>query len=123
MKTNDKEIIYSIGIDVGSTTVKIIATDEKENIIYEEYKRHFANVKETTLNMLKAIYAQYGNRNYTVSVTGSGGLNLAKKMQIKFVQEVVAVTFAVKKVAPHADVVIELGGEDAKIIYLKKCEK
>lgn len=119
MKTNDNKKLYSIGIDVGSTTVKIVVIDENENIIYEEYKRHFANVKETTLSMLKELYTKCDYGIYNISITGSGGLNLAKKLKIKFVQEVVAVTFAVKKVAPNADVVIELGGEDAKIIYLK----
>ncbi len=110
---------YAVGIDVGSTTVKVIVLDPAGDIVYENYQRHMANIKETVLRMLKEFLEEKGNVPCTLAVTGSGGLNLAKRMDCEFVQEVVAVTTAIRRTAPETDVVIELGGEDAKIIYFR----
>lgn len=109
---------YSLGIDVGSTTVKTVITDTDGNIIYSKYQRHMSKVKETVTDQLKLIRADYPGQEFTVCITGSAGLGLANAAEIPFVQEVHAAFLAVKKKQPDADAVIELGGEDAKIIFL-----
>ena len=109
---------YSLGIDVGSTTVKTVITDDEGNIIYSKYQRHLSKVKETVTDQLKIIQADHPDDSFTVCITGSAGLGLANSAQIPFVQEVHAAFLAVKKKQPDADAVIELGGEDAKIIFL-----
>ena len=110
---------YSIGIDIGSTTVKLAILNQNNECIFSDYQRHFANIQETLENLLKKSVEQLGDYNATAFMTGSGGLSLSKSMNIPFVQEVVAVATALKAEAPHCDVAIELGGEDAKIIYFK----
>ena len=109
---------YSLGIDVGSTTVKTVITDVNNNIIYSKYQRHLSKVKETVTDQLKLIQADYPDTEFTVCITGSAGLGLANSAEIAFVQEVHAAFLAVKEKQPDADAVIELGGEDAKIIFL-----
>ena len=109
---------YSLGIDVGSTTVKTVITDEGGNIIYSKYQRHLSKVKETVTDQLNMIRGEYPGESFTVCITGSAGLGLANSAGIPFVQEVHAAFLAVKKKQPDADAVIELGGEDAKIIFL-----
>lgn len=109
---------YSLGIDVGSTTVKTVITDADGNIIYSKYQRHLSKVKETVTDQLKIIQADYPDEEFTVCITGSAGLGLANSAEIPFVQEVHAAFLAVKQKQPDADAVIELGGEDAKIIFL-----
>ena len=109
---------YSLGIDIGSTTVKTVITDPEGNIVYSKYQRHLSKVKETVTEQLKLIRADHPDEKFTVSITGSAGLGLANSAEIPFVQEVHAAFLAVKKKQPDADVVIELGGEDAKIIFL-----
>ncbi|MBQ6168881.1 MAG: 2-hydroxyacyl-CoA dehydratase [Ruminococcus sp.] len=109
---------YSLGIDVGSTTVKTVITDSDGNILYSKYQRHLSKVKETVTDQLKIIQADYPDEEFTVCITGSAGLGLANSADIPFVQEVHAAFLAVKQKQPDADAVIELGGEDAKIIFL-----
>ncbi len=109
---------YSLGIDVGSTTVKTVITDSSGEIIYSKYQRHLSKVKETVTDQLKIIQADYPEAEFTVCITGSAGLGLANSADIPFVQEVHAAFLAVKQKQPDADAVIELGGEDAKIIFL-----
>lgn len=109
---------YSLGIDVGSTTVKTVITDENGNIIYSKYQRHLSKVKETVTDQLKIINTDFPDEKFTVCITGSAGLGLANYAEIPFVQEVHAAFLAVKQKQPDADAVIELGGEDAKIIFL-----
>ncbi len=108
---------YRAGIDIGSTTVKLVLLDENDNIIYGKYRRHSAKTQETLLGLLMDVRSLYGDCEIKVSITGSGCINLCKVLDIPFVQEVVAVADALKSVAPQTDVAIELGGEDAKIIY------
>ena len=109
---------YSLGIDVGSTTVKTVITDADGEIVYSKYQRHLSKVKETVTDQLKIIQADYPDEEFTVCITGSAGLGLANSADIPFVQEVHAAFLAVKQKQPDADAVIELGGEDAKIIFL-----
>ncbi|MDE7330069.1 MAG: acyl-CoA dehydratase activase [Clostridia bacterium] len=106
-----------LGIDVGSTTVKAVVIDEKNEILYSSYVRHFAKVKETVLSELNAIKAKFGGE-YAVSVTGSAGLGLSQRSGLNFVQEVQAAFIAIRKLFPDTDAAVELGGEDAKIIFV-----
>jgi len=106
-----------LGIDIGSTTVKISIIDDAGNILFADYERHFANIQETLSALLKKGAGQLGNLDVEPMITGSGGLTLSKHLGIPFVQEVVAVATSLKDFAPQTDVAIELGGEDAKIIY------
>lgn len=108
---------YSLGIDIGSTTVKIAILDKNNNIIFSDYQRHFANIQETLASLLKKATDQLGNIELAPMITGSGGLALSNHLKVPFVQEVVAVASALEDYAPQTDVAIELGGEDAKIIY------
>ncbi len=108
----------SLGIDVGSTTVKTVITDNDGNILYSKYQRHLSKVKETVTDQLKIIQADYPEDQFSACMTGSAGLGLANSAGIPFVQEVHAAFLAVKERQPDADAVIELGGEDAKIIFL-----
>ena len=111
--------IHKLGIDIGSTTVKIAILDEKNEILFSDYERHFANIRETLLHLITKAADQTGNLELFPVITGSGGLTLAKHLDIPFVQEVVAVSTALSTYAPKTDVAIELGGEDAKIIYFE----
>ncbi len=106
-----------LGIDVGSTTVKAAVIDGSGNLIYSSYVRHFAKVKETVLAELSVIKEKFGGE-YAVSITGSAGLGLSERSGLNFVQEVQAAFIAIKKLYPDADAAIELGGEDAKIIFI-----
>ncbi len=110
---------YSLGIDIGSTTVKVALLDENKKLIYSDYRRHFANIKETLRNLLEDAFKETGDADVSPVITGSGGLTLAQCLNIPFVQEVVAVSTALEEQAPQTDVAIELGGEDAKIIYFE----
>ena len=106
-----------LGIDIGSTTVKVIIIDEKHHILFSDYKRHFANIQGTLATLLKDAKEQLGNITLLPTVTGSGGLAISDYLHIPFCQEVVCVSTALQDYAPQCDVAIELGGEDAKIIY------
>lgn len=111
------EKLYKLGVDIGSTTVKVALLDADDNIIYSDYRRHFANIQETLADLVGEIKEITGDVRLSCVITGSGGLTLSKHLDTPFVQEVVAVSTALKHYAPHADVAVELGGEDAKIIY------
>ena len=113
------EKLYKLGIDIGSTTVKIAILDEQDNLIFSDYERHFANIQETLSNLLHKAFDSTGEIMVSPMITGSGGLTLAKHLGIDFVQEVIAVSTALTHYAPQTDVAIELGGEDAKIIYFE----
>ena len=111
--------LCKMGIDIGSTTIKVAVMDERDTLLFSDYKRHFANIKETLLDLVKEAYEVTGDVTIAPIITGSGGLSLAKSLGIPFVQEVVAVASALNHFAPQTDVAIELGGEDAKIIYFE----
>ncbi len=108
---------YLAGIDVGSTTVKLVILDENKKIIFGEYRRHRAHTRETLAELLREAREKHGDCQLKITVTGSGAINLAKILGLGFVQEVVATASALQFAAPQTDVAIELGGEDAKIIY------
>jgi len=113
------EDLYKLGIDIGSTTVKIAILNPKGELIFSNYKRHFANIRETLQELVKEAHTLTGDVEIAPIITGSGGLTLAKHLGIPFVQEVIAVASALTSYAPKTDVAIELGGEDAKIIYFE----
>ena len=108
---------YRAGIDVGSTTVKLVILDDSGRVIFGDYRRHHAHTQATLKSLLMTAKKELGECLLRVNITGSGSINLGQAMDIPFVQEVVAVATALKSVAPQTDVAIELGGEDAKIIY------
>ena len=110
---------YRAGIDIGSTTVKLVLLDENGEILFGQYRRHCAHTQQTLKELLAEAREQVGSCLLQVKITGSGSINLGKAMGIGFVQEVVAVASALQAVAPQTDVAIELGGEDAKIIYFR----
>ena len=112
-------IQYTLGIDIGSTTVKIAILDTEHSLLFSDYKRHYANIRETLFSLLSQAYEKLGNLKVHPMITGSGGLTLANHLQVPFVQEVIAVATSLKEFAPKTDVAIELGGEDAKIIYFE----
>ncbi len=105
-----------LGIDVGSTTVKVCVIDEEGKILYSSYVRHLSRVKECVLSELEKIRAI--SESYRVCITGSAGLGLAQRGKIPFVQEVQSAFGAIRKFYPDADACVELGGEDAKIIFI-----
>lgn len=106
-----------LGIDVGSTTVKVTVIDPNTNkILYKSYERHFSKVKECVLGELKKVASLFPGEQFRAAVTGSAGLGLAEKSGISFVQEVQAAFIAIRHYYPDADAAVELGGEDAKII-------
>ena len=107
----------TLGIDIGSTTVKIALLNKDGEIIFSDYQRHYANIQETLAAIIEKAYDEFGDLPVAPVITGSGGLTLSKYLNVPFVQEVVAVATSLKDYAPHTDVAIELGGEDAKIIY------
>lgn len=109
--------LFHVGIDIGSTTVKVIILNRYEKIIYSKYERHYADIKKKLLNILQDAYEIIKDAQLTVMITGSGGMSLANNIGISFTQEVVAATKAIKTYYPQTDVVIELGGEDAKITF------
>lgn len=108
---------YSLGIDIGSTTVKVAVLDSGHNILFSDYKRHYANIKETLQGLLEEAHELLGNITIHPTVTGSGGMAISEYLHIPFCQEVVCVSHALQDYEPKTDVAIELGGEDAKIIY------
>ena len=114
-----KQLLH-VGLDVGSTTVKIVIMDENLNTLYTDYQRHFSDTKNTVCNVLENLANKYEDAEFSIALTGSGAMSAAKFLDLPFIQEVVSCKRAVEKYIPETDVVIELGGEDAKIIYFDK---
>ncbi len=112
--------LLHIGVDVGSTTVKISVMDKNLNNIYSNYQRHFSDTKNTVCEVLEDLTTRFPDTEFTIALTGSGAMSVAKFLDLPFIQEVIACKRAVEKYIPQTDVVIELGGEDAKIIYFDK---
>ena len=116
-----------VGLDIGSTTVKAVVLDQEdslEHVLFSDYRRHHANVRATVAGLLEDIHTTLvedgrGDEPVRLAITGSGGLALADSLHVPFIQEVIAETEAIDAEYPQADVIIELGGEDAKITYLK----
>ena len=108
-----------VGIDVGSTTIKLVVMDGEEKIIHTNYARHFSEISGSMKKILSTLKDIAGDAKFKIALAGSAGMGIAKKISIPFVQEVIACQTAVEKFIPSTDTVVELGGEDAKIIYLK----
>jgi predicted CoA-substrate-specific enzyme activase len=106
-----------IGIDVGSTTVKLAVLNNAREIVWAVYQRHYADVRATIVEVLRKAAAQFPGASMSIAITGSGGLLLSQWLNVTFIQEVIASKTAVEAFIPATDVAIELGGEDAKIIY------
>ncbi len=110
---------YRLGIDIGSTTVKLVVLGEDGQLLYNDYRRHFSDMKETLITLVRECYQALGDIGARISITGSGGLSVSEWLALPFIQEVIACNCAVEALIPQTEVVIELGGEDAKITYLK----
>ncbi|WP_066637941.1 2-hydroxyacyl-CoA dehydratase [Desulfolucanica intricata] len=111
--------LFHVGIDIGSTTIKIVILNSKKELIFSKYERHYADIKGKLQQILRDAYNNLKNAQLTLMITGSGGISIANSINISFIQEVIAATKAVKTYYPETDVAIELGGEDAKITYFK----
>jgi predicted CoA-substrate-specific enzyme activase len=111
--------LFHVGIDVGSTTVKVAVLNNFMELVYGKYERHFSDIKKTLAKILRDVYKEFKDNEITMMITGSGGMALSNSIGITFIQEVIASTKAIQTYHPETDVVIELGGEDAKITYLK----
>jgi len=109
-----------VGIDIGSTTIKFVVMDDEKKIIHKEYSRHFSEISAALTNTLTTLKNIVGDAKFKIALAGSAGMGIAKKISLPFVQEVIACQTAVEEFIPQTDTVIELGGEDAKIIYLGK---
>lgn len=107
-----------VGLDVGSTTAKMVALNDENKMIFKSYQRHFSDIKNTTLNLMRQLADQFPMAKLKINASGSSGLGICEGLGIPFIQEVVACTEAVKSTQPNIDVIVELGGEDAKLIYL-----
>ena len=108
-----------IGLDVGSTTLKCVVLDNDDNLIFHSYDRHYSEIKEKTVELLEQVRDRFPEeKNFNLCVSGSAGMGLAENNDIPFIQEVYATRIAVNRLIPYTDVVIELGGEDAKILFL-----
>jgi len=116
----ENEKLLHVGLDVGSTTVKIAVMNDNLDTIHTSYKRHFSDTKNTVCKVLEELAENYPNNEFTIALTGSGAMSAATFLDLPFIQEVVSCKRAVEKYIPETDVVIELGGEDAKIIYFDK---
>ncbi len=113
-----KKVVH-IGIDIGSTTAKIVVLDDKMQTRFYKYQRHYSDIKDSVRNLLLEAYNEFCHCRVTVLITGSGGIAIAEYLGVGFIQEVIAGTRAIKQFFPQTDVVIELGGEDAKITYFR----
>ena len=111
--------ILNVGLDVGSTTVKLVVLNQNDKIIFSKYQRHYSDIRSTIFELLNDTCERFKNEYITVMVTGSGGMSVSQWLEISFIQEVIASTKAIQRFIPHTDVVIELGGEDAKIIFFE----
>lgn len=108
-----------MGIDIGSTTVKIAVLDGEDQLLFSRYKRHYSDIWKALEELIQEVYEEYTERNFTVAITGSGGLSVSEILELPFVQEVIAGSKAIERYIPGTDIVIELGGEDAKITFFQ----
>ena len=107
----------SVGIDIGSTTIKVVVLNQAQEIIYKKYARHFSEISKALHENLSALRDVVGSRRFSFALTGSAGMGVAQRVGLPFVQEVIACASAVKSLIPQTDTAVELGGEDAKITY------
>ena len=108
-----------LGLDVGSTTIKYVILNDNDEIVYKDYKRHYSHIKENILEILTKLNKEgLITDDFKFAISGSAGMGLANGVGVTFIQEVYATRVAAKKLIPHIDCIIELGGEDAKILFL-----
>ena len=107
-----------LGIDVGSTTLKCAVLDETGALLYSDYMRHYSRIAENLGKMLLTLEERFPGEDMGLTLSGSAGMGLADELGLPFVQEVYAERIAVRRLMPETDVVVELGGEDAKILFL-----
>ncbi len=113
----ERFVSFKVGIDIGSTTIKVVVLDAEERIVYKHYARHFSDIPSALVTNLTALKNVVGPSRFRFALTGSAGMGIAQRLQLPFVQEVIAAATAVKKLIPQTDTMVELGGEDAKIMY------
>ncbi len=109
--------LLRVGIDVGSTTIKVVVLNKEREMIYKKYARHFSEINSVLKENLHALSKVIEDRKFSLALTGSAGMGIAERIGLPFVQEVIACAAAVKNIIPHTDTVVELGGEDAKVTY------
>ena len=117
MGRNMNKKMYHMGLDIGSTTIKIVITDEHNNMLYHQYRRHLSDMRNTLATVIKEAYAEFPDALVTINVTGSGGISVSQWLGVGFIQEVIASTECIKTKIPETNVAIELGGEDAKLTF------
>ena len=110
--------IFHLGIDVGSTTIKAAVLNDSLQLVYSRYQRHLSDIRGAVEELIRDVCTRFKGSKTTVMITGSGGMSISESLGVAFIQEVIAGTKAIKSYYPETDVVIELGGEDAKIMYL-----
>src|SRR5574344_70658 len=110
---------YRIGLDVGSTTAKVVVVDEKNDVVYSSYQRHNADINNAVINILNTIEQQFKDINVSIMLSGSAGMGLAERCDLNFIQEVVALSNYAKNINSSLHSIIDIGGEDAKIIFLE----
>ncbi|SHF69464.1 acyl-CoA dehydratase activase [Dysgonomonas macrotermitis] len=111
---------YKMGVDVGSTTIKIVIIDSQSQIIYKAYRRHQANIQQSFIEELQKVITEYPDTEFCINITGSAGMGIGERIGISFVQEVVAAVEVVNNVYAETHTLIDLGGEDAKMVFFKK---
>lgn len=111
---------YKMGVDVGSTTIKIVIIDTNSNIIYKSYRRHQANIQLSFVDEIKKVISDYPNAEFNINITGSAGMGIGERLGINFIQEVVSAVEVVNNVYPSTHTLIDLGGEDAKMVFFKE---
>ena len=109
--------LLRVGIDIGSTTIKVVVLNRENELIYKDYARHFSEINSVLKNKLSEIGRIIKENSFSLALTGSAGMGIAERIGLPFVQEVMACATAVRELIPDTDTVVELGGEDAKVTY------
>ena len=120
MSTKAITNIYNLGVDIGSTTMKVAVTDDNNNLLFNDYRRHNANIRQTARHIMGAMYAKLGSCSLRVMITGSVGMGYAERLGFNFTQEVVAAAEVVKQNYPNVHTFIDMGGEDSKMIFFNE---
>ena len=113
---------YDVGIDIGSTTLKMVAFDMNGKLIFADYHRHYADIKKTAQAAVSRLCSQVGEAALRIVMTGSVGMGYAKRLNVAFAQEVVAAAEMIKQKYPTVGTFIDMGGEDSKMIFLRKAK-
>ena len=120
MSTKAIKNTYNLGVDIGSTTMKVAVIDDNNNLLFSDYRRHNANIRQTTRHIMGSMYTKLGSCSLRVMITGSVGMGYAERLSFNFTQEVVAAAEVVKKNYPNVHTFIDMGGEDSKMIFFNE---